>query len=372
MVGLPDQYGLLQPPQETGLLGINERLSSLATDPLFNIGIGMLGSRSPHFGNALAAGGQQLQQGVMLGERMKDQSSNRDYRKQMLELAKARQNQDPRLTTAINNAKFMFPNDPVRQQQAVQEMLFKETNGQLPASLQEMQWLEKATPEQRQLYFQNKRAGNYIDTGRGKEYFSPDNPMNGNVLQGSSQADLMTNAATEAFKKAEAAKQAETQAKIQADAPAAYSNMMAGLSEVQAVKSKIDALKGDPNLSSITGWQANVPTLRPQSRATEALVNELKSGIAIQALIDAKSKGATFGALSDTELGLLKDEIAALDLGMDDASFKKQLDKVENHMNMIESNIRRAYESQYGKGGGFDMPPEQPQTKDKVINWDDL
>lgn len=90
MVGLPDQYGLLQPPQETGLLGINERLSGLATNPLFNIGIGMLGSRSPHFGNALAAGGQQLQQGVMLGEKMKDNSANRNYREQMLELAKQR------------------------------------------------------------------------------------------------------------------------------------------------------------------------------------------------------------------------------------------------------------------------------------------
>lgn len=84
---------LLQAPQKTGLLGINQRLEGLATNPLFNMGIGMLGSQSPHLGGSIADGGRQLQSGVMLKERMKDQSSNREYRNKMLEFAKQRANQ---------------------------------------------------------------------------------------------------------------------------------------------------------------------------------------------------------------------------------------------------------------------------------------
>lgn len=146
---------LLQAPQKTGLLGLNQRLEGLATNPLFNMGIGMLGSQSPHFGGSLADGGRQLQQGVMLKERMKDQSANREYRNKMLDLAKQRANpQNQASTNAIRNAQFLYPNDPVKQRQYMEQAM----QGATPASIQEWQTYQSLSPEQQEQYLTMKRA----------------------------------------------------------------------------------------------------------------------------------------------------------------------------------------------------------------------
>ena len=136
---------------------------------------------------------------------------------------------------------------------------------------------------------------------------------------------------------------------LKEDLPEAYSTMMATGSTVQEMIDRVRTVKKLPNLADITGLQANFPTLRPTSVATEQLIAEIQSGAAIEGLIDAKAKGATFGALSDRELTVLGDMISALDPKMDDKTFQTQLDKVISYMERIDNNIKRAYKAKYGK-----------------------
>lgn len=137
--------------------------------------------------------------------------------------------------------------------------------------------------------------------------------------------------------------------KLQEDLPTAYSTMMATGSTVSEMIDRVRHVKKLPNLASVTGYEANFPTLLPKSVATEELIDEIQSGAAIEGLIDAKAKGATFGALSDRELTVLGNMISALKLTMDDVTFEAQLDKVVSYMERIDDNIKRAYKAKYGK-----------------------
>lgn len=178
------------------------------------------------------------------------------------------------------------------------------------------------------------------------------------------------NEARIAAEKKRAEELAALEVELQSEAPDAYSNMMAALSKVNSVTNKVRDLKSRPNLSRVTGWEAKVPTFLPTTQATEALITELQSGATIQSLIDAKNSGATFGALSDTEIMILRDEIASLNTKMDDESFIKQLDKIISYMDNIETNVRRAYKAKYGKYAVGDLavpPPAISETPDKKV-----
>lgn len=72
-------------------------------------------------------------------------------------------------------------------------------------------------------------------------------------------------------------------------------------------------------------------------------VHRLVSGLTLQSLIDAKAQGATFGALSDSELNILANSASAINdweikkdgkgtgvWNIDEASFKKELENIQN------------------------------------------
>jgi hypothetical protein len=71
------------------------------------------------------------------------------------------------------------------------------------------------------------------------------------------------------------------------------------------------------------------------------LIGTLRSNMALGALKNLKAGGATLGSVSEKELKLLEDEIAALDPAKGVDFFNKQLLKVQNRYRSI---VRKAYE----------------------------
>lgn len=391
---IPMPSPLLQAPSKMGLL--NQRLQGLATNPLFNFGMGMLGSQSPHLSDALAAGGRGLQGSVMLDEKLKDGSHNRQYRNKYLELMKNRQGQkqnplkaadgyyynadgtrtfpDVQAASTVpdafkeaqNNARLLFPNDPQGQNDFIRQSLL----GQDPSLVREYGAYVDSLPEGEQPVnmLDYRRAGSYQDTGAGRVYLPPSNPTQGTTISGGSAEEIAQREASEKASIVSAEAEAARVAKLTADAPKAYSDMMSGLDKLDLTLGKINDLKGR-DIGAVTGGEAWFPTVLPKSRGTEALIEEIKSGATIEALIDAKAKGATFGALSDTEINILASEIAALnDLAIDDEDYVNQIDKIERHMKMIKNNIMRAYKEQYGEYGK--QAPSQTTPQTTIIKYD--
>ncbi len=102
------------------------------------------------------------------------------------------------------------------------------------------------------------------------------------------------------------------------------------------------------------GWGALLADL-PESdaRSLRTTIGIVQANLAIDALIKAKeiSPGALFGALSDTELQLLKDKLAALDTLTRPEDLKEQLIKVyEAYDSMMDRLIDRRHEQLMEQG----------------------
>lgn len=325
---------LLEAPQKNGLLGISERLSGLATNPLFNFGMGMLGSQSPHLSNALAAGGQQMQQGVMLGEKMKDNSANREYRDKMLELAKQRQNPENTMTQAMKNASFMFPNDPVKQRQAVQDILFKQ--GQNPAVIQEMDWLMNPDRTQAEIdnYWNAKRATRNVTIG-GVPTDIPNNPSA--AAKPLSSLDKEANAKEVLAASARTGQiTAENKATAQADLP------QAEIKAEQAIK-LIDDTLSHPGLTAVIGipnvFEGGFGPLGNVPGSPAADFQTYLDQIGGQVFLEAYQGLKGGGQITEVEGEQAKKALARMGSAQSEGSFKSALN---DYKSVIMKGLERA------------------------------
>ena len=130
-----------------------------------------------------------------------------------------------------------------------------------------------------------------------------------------------------------------------------------GKKQAALAKSKIDEIQGvldsgslktavGPNVFSRFGKIRNI--LRPSSANFIASVEQLRSQLNLQSLIDAKAQGATFGALSNQELRVLSNSATKLGVWavgdkdsegnitnvtgykVKESDFKRELDKINN------------------------------------------
>lgn len=88
------------------------------------------------------------------------------------------------------------------------------------------------------------------------------------------------------------------------------------------------------------GWVLSKIPFTEAAQLTD-LIGTLRSNMALGALKNLKAGGATLGSVSEKELKLLEDEIAALDPAKGVEFFNKQLMKVQNRYRGI---VRKAYE----------------------------
>lgn len=116
------------------------------------------------------------------------------------------------------------------------------------------------------------------------------------------------------------------------------------LETMQEIISMIDA---DPSMTTgpMAMFLRNVPFT--QAGQTQALVDSLRSTLALDTLKDLKSTGATMGALNKEELNILLDDVTKLDLALGPEAVKKSLAKIDRRYKNI---VRGLYNGASAEG----------------------
>ncbi len=113
----------------------------------------------------------------------------------------------------------------------------------------------------------------------------------------------------------------------------------AATSTLRDIDSIISMIDEDPTLT--TGTWAWMTRGIPMSAAgrTQALIDSVVSSLALDSLKALKATGATMGALNQSELEILKTELAKVDLAAGQGQVKTQLGKVRGHYRTIISDL---------------------------------
>jgi len=113
----------------------------------------------------------------------------------------------------------------------------------------------------------------------------------------------------------------------------------AATSTLRDIDSIISMIDEDPTLT--TGTWAWMTRGIPMSAAgkTQALIDSVVSSLALDSLKALKATGATMGALNQSELEILKTELAKVDLAAGQDQVKTQLGKVRGHYRIIISDL---------------------------------
>jgi hypothetical protein len=122
-------------------------------------------------------------------------------------------------------------------------------------------------------------------------------------------------------------------------------------------------LRQAPGLAGITGVRGAIPNIPGTSAAdAQAQLETLKSQTAfgvLQAMRDASKTGGALGAVSEKELGLLQNNLAALDKAQSMEAYQKELDKILRYVDEAKGRLRNAYNEKHSR----DMaPPMRTQS----------
>lgn len=142
---------------------------------------------------------------------------------------------------------------------------------------------------------------------------------------------------------------------------------ISGLSRLGGFAKQLREHKG---LAGITGLRGIVPNI-PGSNAANAyaLLNTIKSQVAANVLQTMRNNSKTGGALgqvSERELDLLENNLAALDQAQDYKSFKNALKAIEDFANGASNRANAAYNSMWGEAV---KQPESGNSKPKRMTY---
>jgi len=139
-------------------------------------------------------------------------------------------------------------------------------------------------------------------------------------------------------------KQIQDQMKAQMGLEGKASSAAGQLETMQEIIAAIDA---DPTMTTgpMAMFLRNVPFT--QAGQTQALVDSLRSTLALDTLKDLKSTGATMGALNKEELNILLDDVTKLDLALGPEAVKKSLAKIDRRYKNI---VRGLYNGASAEG----------------------
>jgi hypothetical protein len=115
--------------------------------------------------------------------------------------------------------------------------------------------------------------------------------------------------------------------------------------QLETMQEIIDNINNDPAMT--TGPMAMFLRSVPFTQAgqTQALVDSLRSTLALDTLKDLKATGATMGALNREELQILLDDVTKLDLALGPDAVKKSLSKIDRrYKNIVRGLYRGASE----------------------------
>lgn len=117
--------------------------------------------------------------------------------------------------------------------------------------------------------------------------------------------------------------------------------------QLETMQEIIAAINADPTMTTgpMAMFLRNVPFT--QAGQTQALVDSLRSTLALDTLKDLKSTGATMGALNKEELNILLDDVTKLDLALGPEAVKKSLAKIDRRYKNI---VRGLYNGASAEG----------------------
>ena len=103
-----------------------------------------------------------------------------------------------------------------------------------------------------------------------------------------------------------------------------------------------DLIKSVQDNPSAVGFWSQLFRLSPSTKAGELLIDvqTLRANMALDALMNLKDSGATLGAVSEAELGLLESEIAQINLAQSQEAVLKDLTKIRDR---YQRAIRAGY-----------------------------
>ena len=113
----------------------------------------------------------------------------------------------------------------------------------------------------------------------------------------------------------------------------------AAVSTLRDIDSILSMIDEDPTMTTGTwAWMTRGLPMLPAGK-TQALIDSVVSSLALDSLKALKATGATMGALNQSELELLKTELARVDLAAGPDFVKDQLGKVQGHYRRVISDL---------------------------------
>jgi hypothetical protein len=155
---------------------------------------------------------------------------------------------------------------------------------------------------------------------------------------------------------------------LTAEAPAARAAMASSTSGLDRLAAAAAQIKDDPALKNITGMMGKFPNLPGSAAANvEANLQTLSSQVAfnvLQAMRDASKTGGALGAVSEKEMALLENNLAALAKSQSAEAFRTNLQKIIDFTTESKQRLQSAYADQFsalapaepGDGGSAPRP----------------
>lgn len=217
------------------------------------------------------------------------------------------------------------------------------------------------TPQQR--YAADNPGGQVVDTPSGVQIVNPRTGESRPAI-GANGKPVMGDKATAAQEKARKRQIEVTQAQ------AAIENSATNLDRLAAAAT---AIKDSPALGRVTGAVGMLPSIPGGAAAdTEAQLETLKSQIAfsvLQAMRDASKTGGALGSVSEKELSLLQNNLAALDTKQSPEAMKKSLQQIIDYTAVVKQRMQQAYQQQYGdQGSAGSEPAEAPARRPSLTD----
>ena len=133
------------------------------------------------------------------------------------------------------------------------------------------------------------------------------------------------------------------------------------VSTLRDIDSIISMIDQDPSMTTgVWAWMTRGVPMTPAGK-TQQLVDSVVSSLALDSLKALKATGATMGALNQSELEILKTELAKVDLAAGPDTAKRQLGKVQGHYRTVISDLYRgASDEDASKITMFLGLPERP------------
>lgn len=297
----------------------------------------------------LAASGAPIGQalvGMQQGRKADEEAQlDREYKRAHIDSLR---NPTAKATTAQLNARMLYPNDPEKQRQYVEQVTLKSAGG-MPSTIQEWEYYNSLLPEDQQRFLEMKRAQKtYLQDVAG----APTVVTPGMVGQQPTQQPLSTPqaeiaaAANKAAATAEGAARAKAEVEHDVNAPKRQERYRQITETVDNTMASIDEALKEADLWNTGFVGAALSGIRgTNAYDLEKTLETIKANIGfdkLQMMRDASPTGGALGQVAIQELVALQASIASLDQGQRKEQLVENLGRVRKHYDAWKEAVKAA------------------------------